>query len=282
VHPTLRDTSAFLSALVRGRLYRGGDRFVRSLPSPQTSVEALPEGAWASRLPLPGVVAGDAELFTDARATWAIEALGGVEGARCVELGPLEGGHSYMMQEAGASQVIAVEANKDAFLKCLIVKELFGLQRCSFLCGDALEYLRNTEEQFDLCWCAGILYHMVEPVELIRAISQRANRLYMWTHYYDPDKLVPGLPQSQAFASGQVSHATCDGYSYELHRHDYGVGFRFRGFWGGTRPYSHWLTLDGLLGALTHFGWQDLQTQLAIDHPHGPSVNLVARRAESL
>jgi hypothetical protein len=270
---------ASLSALVRGNLHRGRtDRFSRDAPSPQAAIDAASASAWASRLPLPGVTSGEVDLFNDSRVAWAIQEMGGVTGARCVELGPLEGGHSYMLQSAGAAEVIAVEANKDAFLKCLVVKELLGMQRCSFLCGDALEYLRSSQDRFDVCWCAGILYHMVEPVELIRVISERARLLYMWTHYYDADLLAAGLPQSRAFAKRHVHRASCDGYSFELHRHDYALTQRLRGFWGGTRPYSHWLTLDGLLGALAHFGWDDVRTQLTPDHPHGPAVNLVAVR----
>src|ERR1035437_9768331 len=53
---------------------------------------------------------------------------------------------------------------------------------------------------------------------------------------------------------------------------------RLGGFWGGTRAFSNWMTLDGLTGALEHFGWRDIQMQLDADHPHGPAVNLVAVR----
>jgi hypothetical protein len=224
------------------------------------------------------VSSGAAELFTDPRVDWAIEALGGVSGANCVELGPLEGGHSHMLEQAGAGSVTAVEANRDAYLKCLIAKELLGLKRCSFLCGDAVEYLQATHEKFDVCWCAGILYHMVDPVELIDLTAQRASRLYMWTHYYDAAKLTPGEPKGRAFANGRTSEAVRDGYHHQLHRQDYGGTSGRRGFWGGTQPFSNWLTLEGLMGALEHFGWAEVRTQLDEDHPHGPAVNLVAVR----
>jgi hypothetical protein len=168
----------------------------------------------------------------------AIEALGGVSGAKCVELGPLEGGHSYMLENAGAKSVTAVEANKDAYLKCLIVKELLGLQRCSFLCGDAVEYLKATDEKFDVCWCVGILYHMVDPVQLIDLTSQRASRLCMWTHYYDAAKLRPDETKGRAFANGTTSEAVYQGYRHQLHRQDYGGTNGLPGFWGGTRPFS--------------------------------------------
>jgi hypothetical protein len=268
-----------LAAVARGDvLRRGGERFVRDAPSPQGTIDAV-SGAWASRLPLPGVSAGEAELFSDARVEWAIEELGGVSGANCVELGPLEGGHSYMLEQAGAAQVVAVEANRDAYLKCLVVKELLDLQHCSFLLGDAVEYLRTTERKFDACWCAGILYHMVNPIELIAVVSQTASRMYMWTHFYDAAKLQPHEPRGKPFTNKQVSEAVHEGYWHTLHRHEYSFTTRLRGFWGGTHAYSNWLTLPDLLGALEHFGFSDVRTQVDEDHPHGPAVNLVAMRA---
>jgi hypothetical protein len=264
---------SFLRALSRGER----DRFVTAAPSPQTAIDAV-STAWASRLPLPGVSSGESELFTDSRVGWAIEELGGVSGAKCVELGPLEGGHSYMLEKAGAGSVTAIEANRDAYLKCLIVKELFGLQRCSFLSGDVVEYLKATDEQFDVCWCAGILYHMVDPVQLVDLASQRASRLYLWTHYYDAAKLALSENKGRAFANGTPREAVYKGYRHQLHRQDYGGTNGLRGFWGGTRPFSNWLTLEGLMGALEHFGWSEVRTEVDEDHPHGPSINLVAVR----
>jgi hypothetical protein len=266
----------FAHARIRGEMHRSPrERFATAAPSPQTAVDAV-SIAWASRLPLPGVTAGQVELFDDARVKWAIDTLGGVDGARCLELGPLEGGHSYMLEKAGAEAIVAVEANRDAYLKCLIVKELLSLRRCSFLCGDVVEYLKATEERFDACWCAGILYHMVEPVQLIELVSLRASRLYMWTHYYDAAKL-PEQRRGHPFANGQVSESIHRGYRHRLHRHEYGAATWLRGFWGGTRSYSNWMTLEDILGALEHFGWGEVRSEME-DHENGPAVRLVAVR----
>ena len=68
------------------------------------------------------------------------------------------------------------------------------------------------------------------------------------------------------------------GYPHQVHRHRYGIDTRLAGFWGGTQPFSNWLTLDGLLGALEHFGWRDLKLVDDIDHFYGPVVSLVALR----
>jgi hypothetical protein len=268
---------ALTSAALRRRLYVGG-RFAAGAPSPQSAIDAVP-GPWASRVPLADVRTGEAELFDDERARWAIDTLGGVAEARCLELGPLEGGHSYMLHGAGAAHVVSVEANRESFLKCLVVKELLGLERCSFLCGDAIEYLRGSEEQFDLCWCAGFLYHMVDPVGLIELITPRASRLYMWTHYYDAAALAPGTPKGKPFAKGEVTESERGGFRHRLHRHDYGAATRLPGFWGGTQAHSNWLSQEDLIGALEHFGWSGIETRIDAGHPHGPALDLVAVRS---
>jgi hypothetical protein len=275
----LYSAATLVRAVARGESLsgRGRSRFVTSAPSAQTAIDSV-SVSWASAVLLPDAKTGTANLFEDERVTWALDALGGVQGASCVELGPLEGGHSYMLEKAGADKVIGIEANTDAFLKCLVVKELLSMRNCSYLCGDVTEYLRATDESFDVCWCAGILYHMIEPVELLELISKRANRLYMWTHYFDAAKLPPDEGKGRAFREQVATPGERDGLSYTLHRHDYGAVTRFGRFWGGNQPYSHWLTLDDLLAALRHFGWSKVETQIAPDHPHGPAVNLIATR----
>ena len=64
---------------------------------------------------------------------WLAETLGGLQGRDVLELGPLEAAHTAALLQAGARSVLAIEANKQAFLKCLIVKELCGLRDASFM-----------------------------------------------------------------------------------------------------------------------------------------------------
>jgi hypothetical protein len=270
------------SLLNRGSRFIGrfaplnGVGFVRTAPSPQTAVDAVGD-AWASRFPPPlqHVRAGQTRLFDDPRIAWGFDRLGGVVGRTVLELGPLEGAHSYMAQAAGASRVTAIEANTKAFLKCLVVKELLDLDRCSFLCGDVVEYLLASNEQFDVCIASGILYHMVEPVRLIDLISRRAARVIIWTHFYDDQAranrgLGKRLGRAQAMEYG--------GFHHHVHRHRYGFDTRLAGFWGGTRPYSHWLSREDLLRALAHFGWRDVEIAFEeLSHPNGPALTLVAR-----
>lgn len=261
----------------RGMAFSRRNVFVTTAPSPQTAVDAVPD-AWASRLPSPlqDVQAGDTDLFDDQRIRWAFERLGGVSGASVLELGPLEGGHSYMAQQAGAERVVGVEANRKAFLKCLVSKELLGLDRCSFLCGEITEYLRSSHESFDVCLACGVLYHMVNPIELLDLISQRASRLFIWTHIYSDDASKhPGLVRQL----GPAHRIDYNGVSYDAVRHSYSIDRRLIGFLGGVASHSNWLTRASLIDALRHFGWRDIE--IAFDEPfhqNGPALALVAER----
>ena len=81
-------------------------------------------------------------FFDDGRIQFAVGRFGGVQGLSILELGPLESGHPYMLQKAGAREIVAVEANTRAYLKCLIAKEVLGLEAAHFTLGDFEEYLR--------------------------------------------------------------------------------------------------------------------------------------------
>jgi hypothetical protein len=120
------------------------DLYISSAPSPQNALNIF-EGEWSSALPEPFsyLKAGTSQLFNDKRIDWLADEIGGVANKSILELGPLEGGHTYMLEKLNASSIVAIESNTHAFLKSLIVKELFELKRARFLCGDFIAFLRQ-------------------------------------------------------------------------------------------------------------------------------------------
>lgn len=255
------------------------DAYVKSAPSPQHAIDIF-KGEWASRFPPPYDVlnAGALATFQDGRIVWALTELGGCIGQRVLELGPLEGGHSFMLQHAGAAEVVAIEANTRAYLKCLIAKEILGLDRVRFLCGDFVPYFDQTDEQFDLIFASGVLYHMRDPISLIRQLSRHTSRVYMWTQYYDK-AIMDSKPHLKVrYPSHQ--RAECDGFRYTQHRQDYQNSLSVAGYCGGNAEYSVWLSREDLLGGLRHFGFTDIRiANEMLDHPHGPCFDLVAIKA---
>jgi hypothetical protein len=254
------------------------DAYLATPPDPQNSLDIF-RGEWSSCLPAPFAQyqAGPLPLFEDERIDWAIEQFGGVQGRRILELGPLEGGHSYMLARGGAAEVLAIEANTRAFLRCLIVKELLGMPNVSFRCGDFMAYLHQKPPRFDICIASGVLYHMRNPAELLALIAASAEQCFVWTHYYDADVLHANPLLSPHF-TGQES-AEYAGFRHTLYHQEYDQALERAQFCGGSATYCRWMGRDDILSCIQHFGFSDIRIAFEDrDHPHGPCFAFVARR----
>ena len=146
------------------------EKFELRYPAHQNGVDLF-AGKWASDLGKVRSIIGTGaiDLFVaDTRPAIAAAALGDetgrLDGMRVLELGPLEAGHSYQLENLGAEYLLGIEANAEAYLKCLIVKEMLNLQKCHFLLGDVENFLKKTDKTFDMVFCSGILYHMQDPL----------------------------------------------------------------------------------------------------------------------
>lgn len=255
------------------------DRFVRSLPSPQNAVDIF-QGEWSSKLPDDlRVRAGEFLLFEDPRLRWALAAIGGVRGKRVLELGPLEGGHTYMLEAAGAERVTAIEANVRAFLKCLVVKEIAELKKAEFLCGDFVEFLKQNTTVYDVILACGVLYHMTEPLRFLEMLSRFTSSVVIFTHYYD-EALIRANERVSAYFEG-TAQAEAGGFSCTLYRQHYPEEARASlGFSGGTELFSYWMHKDDMERALRHFGFRRVEASHdQPDHPNGPGFALVACKA---
>ena len=255
------------------------DGYVLDAPSDQNVLDIF-KGEWSSKLPQNcGLVTQPARagLFEDARIAWAEKVLGKFAHCNILELGPLEGGHSYMFQNGGANRVIAVEANIRAFLKCLCVKEIFKLDRVDFRLGDFMPFLRKDDFKYDMVFASGVLYHMEEPVELLRMISKVSDKAYLWTQYYD-ENIISKRPDLAHKFTG-VRSFEYDGVAYEYSTQSYKDSLNWAGFCGGPKPVSRWLTRDSIMRALRQFGFVDIQIGFdAPGHANGPAIAICAKK----
>lgn len=197
---------------------------------------------------------------------------GRLDGMRVLELGPLETMHTHQLDALGARQIISIEANVEAYLKCLIMKEVLGIDG-QFLLGDFARYLAQTNERFDLIFCSGVLYHMQHPLDLIRDIARVSDRCFVWTHYYEPQN-DPGPPRERV-------PTTLDGFSASYFRLEY-PDRELSTFWGGNKPSSNWMARSDILGALAHFGFDRIEV-LAEEpqHPNGSCFSVAAERTRA-
>jgi len=259
--------------------FRVPDEYVGVVPSDQNALDIF-QGEWSSQLPASrkDLHAGKIPLFEDPRIRWAADQFGGVAAQRLLELGPLEAGHTYMLEKLGADRVTAVEMSKRAFLKCLIIKEVLGLKNCRFLLGDCVAFLSENREVFDACFASGVLYHMIQPSQLLYLLSKATKKLFLWTHFYDERIIQARRNLARKFAgSAEVS---CNGFDHHLYKYVYGDARKWSGFCGGTAPYSYWMSRKDILDCLRFFGFEDLRIGFdEPNHPNGPSFCIAALRS---
>lgn len=251
--------------------------FFGRAPSSQNAFDLF-KGEWSTRLPdWSGFVAGTgpARHCEDPRIIWAAEKLGGFLGKNVLELGPLEGGHSMMLEKMGAAQVLSLEASARAYLKCLILKEAFGLTKVRFLLGDFVPYLTSSDQTFDTIVACGVLYHLTDPLRAIQLIAEHGKEVVVWTHYFDPVRFPEATRASSGFEPpASAQHA---GFDYTRHLRRYGQALDWKGFCGGGAPAACWLEKKHLLGAFEFFGLEIVDVREE-ENPNGPALLLVAKK----
>ncbi len=263
-----------IKLLLFSNLYRNiPDNYIKDFPDEKIAVNIFKD-EWASELPLKNIKSGVHPLFNDDRINWFIKEVGGVKKKNILELGPLEGGHSYMLEKNGAGEITGIEANSRAYLRCLIVKELFNLRNVRFRCGDFLKYLEAPGPVYDMVIACGVLYHLIDPHRLFELLAKRCKGpVFLWTHYWSEN--YKDKKWHKLFSSVRKVRID-DDVEIELHHHEYSTSFFSKKFLGGNAPYSEWLTRESLFNCIDHFGFN--VKSIEFDNPdqlNGPAIAMI-------
>ncbi|RBP06384.1 hypothetical protein DFR50_1314 [Roseiarcus fermentans] len=254
------------------------DNYVEGPPSAQNAVDALQ--GWNMALPPEvGVTAGAGAFYADPRILWALDEFGPLEGRKVLELGPLEASHTYMIEQRRPASLLAVEANRLSFLRCLVVKELLDLKIARFELGNFAPWLETTGRRFDLIVASGVLYHMANPIRLLELLSLRADSVYLWTHYASDEAMPPGDPRRMAFV-GEAEVCETHGVSVRCRKRSYWGAWKNSSFCGGLYDLHRWIEKDDILTLLGALGFDDVRTAHdEPDHHNGPAFSIFARRS---
>jgi len=259
------------------------DSYTNNAPSIQNILDIF-TGEWSSSLPLEmglKTTPGFASLFEDSRIDWVENIFGGFANKKCLELGPLEGGHSYMLQKKGATQITAIESNSRAFLKSLCIKEALNLYKVALKYGDFRAFFEESNERFDIIIASGVLYHMTDPLHLIEQMSHASDKIFLWTHYYDPVIINSRAELKSKFNNLETIEQ--DGFFYQWIKQSYKQSLNWNGFSGGSALSSRWLTRKSIIDKLKNCGYNQIDiSHEAKDHPNGPSFSVCAQRNHSI
>jgi hypothetical protein len=156
----------------------------------------------------------------------------------------------------------------------LMVKNALNM-KAKFLLGDFLGFLQNDSETYDLVFASGVLYHMSDPVELIRQIAMHSQNVFLWSHY-----------QASAFSNPErVKHVkevpeinfSCEYFSFS---YDLSKGDRA---YAGIESSCNRMRKEDIIEAFQAFGFVScIEIDDDVDHPGGPAFTMVGSKQAGL
>jgi len=254
------------------------DQYEQGIPSHQNAIDAL--SGWNCAFPPAlNLNAGALPLYADDRIAWALQSFGSIEGKKVLEVGPLEGMHTYMLHSHLPARIDAIEANRLCFLRCLVTKQILNIDTASFMLGDIQSWLTERDETYDFALASGVLYHMADPGEFLRLLASRTKAVFIWTHFVLEDAMPEGDVRRLPF-SGKVETRMVDGVPVRYYERSYHHANANASFCGGMKDRHFWMHRDDILMLLRKLGYSDIVIRDEnLNHPGGPSFSLLARKA---
>ena len=209
-------------------------------------------GPWVTRFTIDGrTYGGEFDPAGDARIRLFHESF--PDARRVLELGSLEGGHTFQLASR-AAEVVAVESRPGNLRRARYVQRLLGVRNVTWVRADVETFELSRLGRFDATLCSGVLYHLPEPTRLLGQLPRLARGTLIWTHV------------------GRSAEDAHDGLVGEWFDE---VGTRNPT--SGMSARSFWPTLDSLLGRLEQ-DWARVDVIGRNDaHPDGPSATIVCR-----
>lgn len=249
--------------------------FVSGAPRLQNALDIF-KGEWTVAMPEnSGLRAGNfpGDFFNDTRVLSAERAFGGFQGKKILELGPCEAHHTIMIAGRGAESITAIEANTRAYLKCLVMKEVFSLTNARFLLGNAVEFMKETSERFNILFASGFLYHQAEPDKALTAMARVSDQIFVQSHYFDAAAIAASNLSGRFGPGRKVNGVT---YYPMQNRNRFAPDYL-----GGIAHATNWIGKDDMLRTISSLGFS---VEIVTDEitPNGPSIWFVAIRNNKL
>lgn len=252
------------------------DRFVTALPTDSTAF-ALQAGAWKfdyDKLDRDGIIKN---ARMDGRPRFCADTFSDFKNFKIIELGPSNGYNTLGIELEGAHDIVSIEANTSAFLRCLILKNAMGL-RAKFLLGDFLKYLNQPGMSADLIYASGVLYHLHDPVEFLMRCGQVAPHLFLWSFYYDAEKVQAHPHERERFAADVNERRSAGDATFTYHRRFYQAELAADPkYQGGLEDYANWLDLLELRKAIGLAGYEIIKV-IDDEYMGMPAINIFAER----
>jgi SAM-dependent methyltransferase len=220
---------------------------------------------WNHNIPLPHGVytAGCSDYYPAHREIMRVvsERLGrNFSGRRIVDIGCLEGYFSIECALQGA-QVLGIDGKLLNVRKCDFVRSVLGVERATFVLGDAMNVTYESFGQFDVVLALGLLYHLEDPYTFLNNVAALCDGFAVLDTHVALDNQPESIKEDWRPELSEMRTFTFGGRPYE--------GRLFREFPTGTsravkdlsptasleNEFSVWLTEDSLVRMLHDVGF---------------------------
>jgi len=221
-----------------------------------TSAEFEKLKPWITKFQIEGKdYGGNFDALNDARIAQFFEIFPGVK--NIIELGSLEGGHSFALAKSPVvEKVLAIEGREKNIEKAKFVQKILDDKKVEFAQGDIEKLDFQQFGNFDAVFCSGLLYHLPKPWELIPKLAAISPNIFIWTQISEEAK----------------AKKMREGWRGKIYREG--------GFFdplSGLSKKSFWLSLGSLIGLLTVNGYKEIKIiEHNLAHPNGAAVTLAA------
>jgi tRNA (mo5U34)-methyltransferase len=179
-----------------------------------------------------------------------------------LELGSYEG--DLTVQLARVSKFVTGLEVRPSNILCSLARLLVhDITNARIVLKDVQE-LDESFGTFDVLFHAGMLYHLLNPVEHMFKMAKVSDIILLNTHYYS-DQL--------GFERDDIVH---DGVTYKTAIYkEYGLDERL----SGVTPTSRWLYREDLINLLRNLGYDQIEIARDLSTKSGPKITLLAQRS---
>jgi SAM-dependent methyltransferase len=220
---------------------------------------------WFTRFEVDGVRLGGANSYQgDNRIKLFFEWVGQPESI--LELGSLEGGHSVQLASPDfVKRLLGLEARAKNIERARLAAEVVGRGNIEFGQADLDQASLERYGRFDAVFCAGLLYHLMQPWRLLKEIAKVTDCVFLDTHYSETEDVTIDGYVGSLYAEGQPA--------------DHEYRYADTDVLSGLSDSSFWMTLPCITETLSRSGLV-VRHELTVPDwdGYGPRVHLAATR----
>ena len=180
-------------------------------------------------------------------------------GGKVLELGSFEGSHTIrLVQSPRIEFVMGLEGKDYLIQRSKLIKAISGGKKMDFAKCDFETDDISVFGRFDAVFCAGLLYLLSKPWEIIDKIASVSDSLFISTHY------------------ARTARSSSNGFDGEYHENE-----PYEAPLSGLSQRSFWLTFDSLVKALQQNDFEVVNVRHYNDWGGIPLVNMSCRKKNS-